>query len=98
MKNNGITFLILFYLSIWQISCQLPITQFTNTLWKLDCIGVPTDINFLNESEILAATNKGVVAKIDVKKGTTIWKKLYKSNIKINTNDQCINKIIILIL
>jgi len=92
MKNIGVLF-IMFYLilNVTQVDCNTSATQFTNYLWKLDLIGVPTEVNYLNDFEIISATNKGVVAKINVKNGQTIWKKLYKSNVKITTDEHCKN-------
>ena len=90
MKYILISILILsIYLNVSYQTTPTTSTQFTSYLWKLDLVGVPADINFLNLSEVLTVTNNGVVAKINVKNGMVIWKKIYKTNIKIVTDDTC---------
>ena len=63
--------------------------QFSNSLWTLDLIGGPEDINFLNDNELLTATNKGLVAKLNLNNGSTIWKRLYNSPMVIASDGDC---------
>ncbi len=69
--------------------CNTQNTQFSNYLWRLDLIGVPTDINFINTNEAITVTNKGVVAKLNIKNGKTVWKKLYKNEVEISSDEYC---------
>ncbi len=62
----------------------------SNIVWKQESISNISQVNFLNENELIIYSRRGILTKINTN-GDTIWKKnlIYPKKCKIESADQC---------
>lgn len=60
-------------------------------LWNKELIGAGHSYNFVNENELLLTTERGVITRLDLSRGSAVWKKnmIYQDIFELETIDQC---------
>jgi hypothetical protein len=61
------------------------------SLFNKELLGEPLSVNFLSNQEVLVSSVKGLVSKINLLQGETIWRKnlIYPTKLNIKSEEKC---------
>ncbi len=76
------------------LSCLVKIAltnPIATSLFNKELLGEPLSVNFLSDQELLISSVKGLVSKINLERGQTIWRKnlMYPTKLNLKSEDKC---------
>jgi hypothetical protein len=77
------------------LSCLVNIAltnPIATSLFNKELLGEPFSVNFLSDQEVLVSSVKGLVSKISLQRGETIWRKnlMYPTKLNLKSEEKCI--------